>query len=344
LRVPQSGIRIDEGSFPLLQAEIVYMGTTSGNGNALGTTLVCADLDNHPTYAGSGNRVKILTNGAWGQDREIMTHAAGGILTVAQPFTDNTGAAQQILASTLFVILSSTGGGGGAGPVSPGIGLWMLGVCDPGMAGSTTTVVCPNLAGFPDYIFNDDFYMEVLRNTDNPGVAPEHEIQLITNYVGATGTFTTNAFSANVEADDFVAIIHHSLVGPQLNLISTLTRAIFDIVNASLVTTETGGTITTDGTEQDVYINNAPAGVFEPLKVQIDCTLMQAGDTIVLREKYRITPGGAFVKKDEVTLVGVQDPELKNIELEPNRFGVEVTIQRTAGGDRDYPWAVFYRG
>ena len=342
MRVP-SGLRIDNPADPLLRSIVVYWGTTSANGNALGTTLVCADLDNHPTAV--GDTIKILSGGAWGQGRAIAVHAAGGILSVTNPFTNAAGAAQQILGGVTFVILSTGGGSGIApGPPPPSVGLWMFGVCDPAMAASTTAITCPNLAGMTDDLFNDDFYMEVIRNDDNPGVAPEHEIRLITDYVGATGDFVTDAFSANVEADDQVAIIHHSLIGPQLNLISTLVRAIFDLVNASLITTETGGTITTDGTEQDIYINNAPASVFEPLNVQLDCTNMIAGDVIVLRTYYRITDGGNLREKDEVTLNGAQDPDLKNINLEPNRFGVQVTIERTAGGDRAYDWAVIYRG
>lgn len=228
--------------------------------------------------------------------------------------------------------------------IGPSVGLWMLGVCDPAMVGSTNTLVLPNLAGLPDDIFNDDFYAEVIRNTNNPGLAPEHEIRLVTNYVGATGIFTTNPFSADVEAGDYVAIMHHSLVGPELNVLSTLVRAIFDIVNAGLVTTETGGTLTTNGNEQNLYINNAPSGVFEPLLLQLDCTNMQAGDTIVIRTYYRILDGGNLRKKDEVTLSDAQDPALKNVMLEPNRYGVQVTIQRTAGVDRDYDWEALYRG
>jgi len=163
MRVP-NGFFIDNPAWPLVQSGIAYWGTTSGDGNAFGTTLVCADLDNHPSYV--GNRVKILTNGAWGQDREIKAHGAGGIETVDSAFTDATGAVEQIVAGTKFVILSNMGGGGG-GAVSPSVGLWMFGVCDPAMVASLTDVVCPNLAGLPDDIFNDDFYLEVLRNDNN---------------------------------------------------------------------------------------------------------------------------------------------------------------------------------
>lgn len=323
--------------------KVVFEGVATAAGAATGTTLVSAMLAAYPSLA--GRLVQIMSGQAIYCERAIATHPAGGnTITVTDPFTDNAGAVVQIPAGTWFCIKELGGGGAAPGPPPPSVGLWMLGVCDAGMAASTTVLTMSNLAGMPDDIFNDDFYAEIIRNSDNPGAAPEHEIQLVTNYVSATGAFTCNAFSANVEAGDFVAIIHHSLVGPQLNLISSLVRAIFDIVNASLVTTETGGTLTTTGALQDLYINNAPAGVFEPLKVQIDLTPMLAADTIVLQESYRIETGGGFILKDTLTFAGVQASPLKNIELEPNRYGIQITIQRTAGADHPYAWAVFYRG
>lgn len=403
-------------------AGVAYWGVTSAAGNALGTTLVCPDIDNHPTYV--GNRVKVMTGGAFGQDREVMAHVAGGILTVAQPFTNAAGAAQQIAAGTIFCILTNTGGGGGAGPVSPSIGLWMFGVCDPAMVASTTTIVCPNLAGFPDDIFNHEFWMQVIHNDDAPGTAPEREWRQITDYDGATGTFTTDAFSANVEADDLVAVVHESIVGMEILGYGTLTASsatvpadanrvgtypwenndyykgcilmptsgdcrfqprpirsylsatgvftldepfsqvpglvdyviirsdypvqrltdIFNLVNAMLVTTETGGTLTTTGAVQDVYINNAPAGVYEPLCVKLDLSDMTPTETVVVQVLYRIRPApAALTLQDTVTFAGAQAIPIKKIELDPNRYGVEVTLQLTAGANIDVPWEVLYR-
>jgi hypothetical protein len=355
MRLP-TGLRIDSPAWPLLQAHISYIGITTAAGSAFGTSLVdalCSTAGQQPSY--HSLMVKLLDGPAAGQARLIQTHAlATGTLTWVDPFTDYTGAVYQVPANIKFVIISAGGGGAAPAPVlAPSIGLWMFGECDPAMAGSTNTLVLTNLAGFPDDIFNDDFYIEIIRNDNNVGLAPEHEIQLVTDYVGATGAFTTNNFTANVEANDLVAVIHHSLIGPELNLISTLVKAIFDIVNAGLVTTETGGTILTDGTEQNVYINNAPSSVYEPLKVMIDFSIFvrgaenhgsQATETIVVRTYYRIYPGGSFIKKDQLTFAGIQDPELKNIELEPNRYGIQVTMQRTAGNARYYDWAAFYRG
>ena len=115
----------------------------------------------------------------------------------------------------------------------------------------------------------------------------------------------------------------------------------FDLVSAMLVLTETGGTITTDATEQDVYINDAPAGEFEPRKVVIDLSDLAGGETAIVRTYYRIKSGGTARLKDEVIFAGVQAKPMKNIELEPNRFGISVTIEGSAGVVCD--WEVHYR-
>ena len=117
-----------------------------------------------------------------------------------------------------------------------------------------------------------------------------------------------------------------------------------EAVTSALPTlSETGGTVTTDGTEQDVYINATPLGVFNPICVKINCTAHTAGETIVIRTYYDIEPGGAgLLLHDTVTYVGVIDPPIITVSLDPNRYGVRVTIEKTAGVNRAYPWEVFY--
>lgn len=44
------------------------------------------------------------------------------------------------------------------------------------------------------------------------GAAPEHEVRKITDYVSATGTFTTDAFSSSVETGNECLVLHESLV------------------------------------------------------------------------------------------------------------------------------------
>ncbi len=114
------------------------------------------------------------------------------------------------------------------------------------------------------------------------------------------------------------------------------------VIDALPVLAPVGGTITSDGTEQDVYINNAPAGVFKPIVVLIDLTLSQAGETIDIVEYYRLTDGGAWVQADTNTHAGVIASPCIVVNLEPTEFGVRVTLERTAGVARDYPWWAAY--
>lgn len=134
-----------------------------------------------------------------------------------------------------------------------------------------------------------------------------------------------------------------------LRLLYRRVNQLFDFAVAHLQLTETGGTLTSDGTEQTIYENNNPMGVYKPVKVQIDFTNQTGLETTVVRTYYRIESGGAYVGKDKRTFeggmdAGMDENNLVNIELEPNRFGVRVTLERTAGGAQNYPWCVFTEG
>jgi len=118
---------------------------------------------------------------------------------------------------------------------------------------------------------------------------------------------------------------------------------ILAIANGLPTLSETGGTVTTDGTEQNVYINNTPLGIFRPVCVKIDFTNHTAGETVVVREYYRIKAGiAAPIRQNSTTHAGVPANPLINIDLQPNRFGIKVTIEKTAGANRDYDWEAFY--
>ena len=121
-----------------------------------------------------------------------------------------------------------------------------------------------------------------------------------------------------------------------------IVNAIREITDVTPVLTETGGTLTADGTEQNVYINNAPAGVYRPICVKIDFTNHEATETVVLRTYYRIADGGGWLQDDGVTYIGVPTVPLINVELLPTRFGVRVTLEKTAGTNRAYGWEAFY--
>ena len=116
----------------------------------------------------------------------------------------------------------------------------------------------------------------------------------------------------------------------------------YNLVSVLFTLKETGGTLTSDGTEQTVYINNAPSGVFNPKVVKIDFTNHTAGETVVIRSYHRIKSGGGLVKDSETTYSGLQDPLLINTEFQPNRYGVSLTLEKTGGANRDYDWEVYY--
>lgn len=120
------------------------------------------------------------------------------------------------------------------------------------------------------------------------------------------------------------------------------TDAIRETADAEAILTQAGGQLTTDGNVQDLYIANSPAGIFRPICLKIDFTNHTAGETVVIRLLYQIEPEGNLILQDTVTYAGLVSPELINIDLEPNRYGIQVTIQKTAGTNRAYDWEVFY--
>jgi hypothetical protein len=179
-----------------------------------------------------------------------------------------------------------------------------------------------------------------------PGEVNSVDSAIITGFNNATGEISLAAAYKGVAVAIPVGVAYKILTLKAISAEAlTLLTNIFNLVNAMLVLTETGSTVTTTGpgTEDNVYVNDDPSGVFEPVKVQIDFFEQTAAETVVIRTYYRIKSGGTPRLKSEVTFAGVVSPPLKNIELEPNRFGIVVTIERTAGIAKDYDWCVFYR-
>lgn len=87
----------------------------------------------------------------------------------------------------------------------------LAGTCDSGMGASTTTIVCADLAGYGNDYFNDEWDIQIVKNANSIGAAPSGEIRNITDYVSASGTFTTVAFTVNVEENDKVILLHRSI-------------------------------------------------------------------------------------------------------------------------------------
>ena len=90
--------------------------------------------------------------------------------------------------------------------------LSLYGKCSSTMAASTTELVVPTLVGYGNDFFNNKFYVQILKNANSVGNAPEIQVRKITDYVSTSGTFTVDAFGANVEASDELVVLHESLV------------------------------------------------------------------------------------------------------------------------------------
>jgi hypothetical protein len=97
------------------------------------------------------------------------------------------------------------------------------------------------------------------------------------------------------------------------------------------------GTLTADGTEQTV----TELTVLGTLEGHIDLSNMASGDTVRIREYIRMKTGGAYQLYDSVDYSGaLAQPALHMVKL-PARYGVRITLQQTAGVNRDYDYNFF---
>ena len=86
-------------------------------------------------------------------------------------------------------------------------------------------------------------------------------------------------------------------VGPTVDEIQAQTSAI-------LALSSTGGTITADGTEQVLYVDNEPLGCTQGVAAYIDLDNMAGGDTTVIRVYHRLNDGGGLQLLDYNSYTG----------------------------------------
>lgn len=127
-----------------------------------------------------------------------------------------------------------------------------------------------------------------------------------------------------------------------LEIVDANVDAIQAITEAEAILEETGGELTTDGTEQTLYINNAPAGNYEPKTLIVDFANQTVTETIRILVYYRVAPGGPWVIDDRETIVGVPVNAGITIDLHEARYGIWITIETIAGAYQAYDWQVFY--
>lgn len=203
----------------------------------------------------------------------------------------------------------------------------------PGAADGST-LIDSGLIGVNDYV--TDKTILIMSG------AARNETAMAAVFNPVTGQIAVNPpFNSQIPINTLFRIINFA-DGSALAIIVAIVTNTFDLANALLKLNETGGDLTATALEQTVYINDTPLGVYDPRKVKINCKNMAWGDVVIIRWYERIESGGDLELKDELEFRDVQTSRIKNIELEPNRFGVRVTLQQTAGPFKDFRWEVLY--
>jgi len=168
------------------------------------------------------------------------------------------------------------------------------------------------------------------------------QARLIIDYDGTTKEITVHPSLTDApSATDAFVILTGSAQGA-LYWGSKGLQQIYDLIDQLFNLNRVGDTITTDGTEQILWIIDNPDFPFKPTKLIVDFTNNTATETVEIKLYYRIKDGGSYILNATYTYIGAQDPDLIDIDLLPNTFGVKLTIEKTAGTNRAYDYEIYF--
>ena len=94
------------------------------------------------------------------------------------------------------------------------------------------------------------------------------------------------------------------------------------------------GTLSADGTEQDL-VNVSGRGKYEGL---IDLANMTSGDTVLIKEYVKLKSEGAWRLYATTTYTGAQTECAIHATRKLSEYGWRITLQQTAGVNRDYDY------
>lgn len=97
------------------------------------------------------------------------------------------------------------------------------------------------------------------------------------------------------------------------------------------------GTLTATGAE-DTVKESTDEG---KLHCFIDLTNMEAGDSITVRQSMKVKAAGAYILYKGETYSGVQAEPLLHVVMKPAKHGQKVTLEQTAGTNKDFDWETF---
>ncbi|MBE3137655.1 MAG: hypothetical protein IMZ43_09755 [Thermoplasmata archaeon] len=171
----------------------------------------------------------------------------------------------------------------------------------------------------------------------------------IADPVDMTAEVADNTVLANILANDGNTSDYDRSTD-SLEAISDRTIAILADTAALRVLTEEGGTLTGTNAEQNLYINNAPAGIYIPAGIFVDFDNMAADDIAEIRIYYRIKTGGGLQPFEYYALTAADGGLTNGLKgvyypLKYNRFGIKVTLVQTQATTsyKTYDYEVFYK-
>jgi len=100
--------------------------------------------------------------------------------------------------------------------------------------------------------------------------------------------------------------------------------------------TETEGTLTADGTEQQLIATSD--NKMHSIEGDIDFTNMAGGDTVVIRLYFKLKVAGGWVKYGEETYTGAQSLPDLHITTKAAKYGIRLTLQQTGGVFRNFDY------
>lgn len=99
----------------------------------------------------------------------------------------------------------------------------------------------------------------------------------------------------------------------------------------------TDGTLTADGTEQTIY-EVTPSVTLVPDSITMSMANMVTNDITTIRMYAKLKSGGSYELIDSQVYTGAKTIPAINITGQPNRYGWKVTLEQSAGVDKNYDW------
>jgi hypothetical protein len=196
-----------------------------------------------------------------------------------------------------------------------------------------TVITTLTLAGADEFVVikNDGTVVDISgRTTDLAAVT------------GADGMydFTITDTDLSLEGSFEIVATDVSLCLPIVNRFNVMSADAYEAKygDTLLEFTSDRDTLAASGSEQTVYEVASPAAEWIPDTVHIDLSNMAASDSTDIKVYVKLKSGGTYRMMDVNTFTDEQTVEGIVITGIPNRYGYKVTLEQTAGSNRNYDW------